>query len=243
MEQGGIMKKLIFFVGLALTGALATESPAAADTECNTTLTGVTVRSLTVPPGGSCFLDHTKVKGDVRVEENGYLEASHSKVTDDVTGRHAQTIFLKEGTTVAGDISAYRTPQVFLFDSRVGDDISVNRSNATVDICGMTVRDNVKVRNSGRDILVGDPLTEGCDGNLVIRGELEVDNSFTDVELVVRGNTILRGDLEVTDNAGPSDKFVQDNDGGDTLECSGNAEPFSASGNVDFERTEGSQCG
>jgi hypothetical protein len=237
------MKNLIFIVGLALTGVLATASSAAADTECNTTLTGVTVRSLTVPPGGNCVLDHAKVKGDVRVGRDAYFQATHSKVTDDVKGRYAQTIFVEDSSTVAGDINAYRTAQVFLFDSRVGEDIDVNRTTDKVNVCGMTVHDDIEVENSGRDILVGDPLAAGCDGNLVLRGEIEVDNNFTDVELVVRGNSILRGDLEVRNNDGPSDKFVEGNDGGDTLECSGNDQPFSASGNVDFDRTKGNQCG
>jgi hypothetical protein len=239
----GFMRKLIFAVGLALTAVLATASPAAADTECNTTVTGVTVRSLTVPQGGVCILDHAKVKGDVKVGRDAYFQATHSKVTGDVKARNALTVFIEDSSTVAGDIDASRTAQVFLFDSRVAEDIEVSRATDKVNVCGMIVRDDIEVTNSGRDILVGDPLAEGCDGNLVLRGEIEVDDNFTDVELVVRGNSILRGDLEVRNNGGPSDKFVEGNDGGDTIECRGNDQPFFASGNVDFDHTRGNQCG
>jgi hypothetical protein len=103
------------------------------------------------------------------------------------------------------------------------------------------VQGNINVERSGRDILVGDPLADGCPGNVVKRGDIEVEDNFTDVELVVRGNNIWRGDLDVKRNEGPSAKFVQNNEGGGRLDCRGNDAPFTASGNTGWDRMKG-QC-
>jgi len=45
----------------------------------------------------------------------------------------------------------------------------------------------------------------------------------------------------VNRNKGPAEKHVEDNKGGDELECRGNADPFTASGNTGWNDTEG-QC-
>ena len=57
---------------------------------------------------------------------------------------------------------------------------------------------------------------------------------------MVRGNTI-GDDLEVNRNGGPVEKFVEDNTGGEELECFGNEDPFTASGNTGWRVEEG-QC-
>jgi len=105
---------------------------------------------------------------------------------------------------------------VFLFDSAVGEDVQVEDTSGTVNVCGVQVTDDIQVEDSGRDILVGDTLG-GCGGNTV--GD----------------------DLEVNRNSGPVEKFVQDNTGGDELECERNEDPFTASGNTGFREIE-DQC-
>ena len=98
------------------------------------------------------------------------------------------------------------------------------------------------VIHSGRDILFGDPTAgSGCVGNTVRNGHsLDVEDNFTDVEFVVRGNMFEGGDLRVEDNSGASDKFVQNNTGGDELECFDNETPFTGTPNG-FTTEEG-QC-
>src|SRR4029450_5712254 len=56
----------------------------------------------------------------------------------------------------------------------------------------------------------------------------------------------IEGDLQVNDNKNlvestPIDKFVENNVGGEELECERNDQPFSASGNTGWDETEG-QC-
>jgi hypothetical protein len=108
-------------------------------------------------------------------------------------------------------------------------------------VCGITVQGGIEVEDSGRDILVGDPLADDCAGNVVKRGDVVIEDNDTDVELVVRGNTIKRGDLKVRHNTGSADKFVQDNVGGDDLSCKGNTANFTVSGNTGWDKRLG-QC-
>ena len=104
----------------------------------------------------------------------------------------------------------------------------------------MTVQGSIEVERSARDILIGDPQAVDCAGNLVKRGDISVEDNFTDVELVVRGNR-SSGGPQVKRNAGPADKFVQDNVVGDILSCKGNSTPFTASGNTGWNKAFG-QC-
>jgi hypothetical protein len=239
------VKRLLLLSGLVLTGVLAMASGAQArdsGAECNGSATGLTIRGdLSVPSGGACRLTDSVVRGNVRVRGGGYFQATNTTVRGDVKAKRAQTIFIEGGSTVKGNVQADRTLQIFLFASTVTGRVDVSRADEKVNVCGMTVQGNIHVERSGRDILIGDPQAVGCDGNVVKRGDISVEDNFTDVELVVSGNTIKRGDLEVKRNSGPSGKFVQDNVGGDLLACNGNAPLFTASGNTGWHKKSG-QC-
>lgn len=240
------MKRLLLLSGLALTGVMAIAPGAQARddaAECNGTAKGMTIKGdLTVPSDGSCQLVDSTVRGDVKVRGGGYFQASNTTVRGDVRGKRAQTIFIEDGSTVRGNVEADRTSQVFLFDSTVGDSIEISRADDRVNVCGMTVQEDISVQRSSNDILIGDPLAVDCAGNLVKRGNILVEDNVTDVELVIRGNTIRKGgDIQVKRNSGTSDKFVQDNEGGDVLSCRGNADPFTASGNTGWHKKFG-QC-
>ena len=104
---------------------------------------------------------------------------------------------------------------------------------------GSDIGDDLKIKRSGRDILVGDPLAVACAGNNV-DGAVKVAGNFVDVEFTIRGNTIGE-DMGVFGNTGPAAKFVENNVGGDRLSCFANDPPFTASGNTGWSQTEG-QC-
>jgi hypothetical protein len=235
----GLMRKSLVVTAVLAT-ALVAASPAAAKKsfQCNGTYTDVSVKSVLVPANGACHLIDSTVKGKVTALEGSYFQATGTRVGGNVRGKGAQTIFVEAHSTVGGSVRADKAVQVFLFDSKVRHDIAVKGATDQVDICGMTVRKgNIDVRNSGTDILVGDPQAVDCAGNLVKKGNVRVRGNVTDVELVVRGNTI-RGNLRVTGNTGPSDKFVQGNTGGKKLVCTGNSEPIDCSGNTGWRKTK-----
>jgi hypothetical protein len=217
-------------------------SPAAASTsECNQTATGASYDNVVVPRNGSCTLTDSTIAGDVRVKAGAYFQATSTDIGGKVWADDALTLFIDTGSTVGRDIRADDTAQVFIFNATVGKGIDVDDATEVVQICGTTVtKGDVEVRDSGIDILIGDPKAVDCAGNTVGKGDLEVRNNRAEVEFVVRGNTI-QDDLEVKHNKGPVEKFVQDNKGGDDLECWRNEEPFTASGNTGWRDIEG-QC-
>ena len=238
------MRRLLLLSGMLLAGVLAVApaAQASSSSKCNGTTSGKTIKGdLVVPSGAVCQLINSTVRGDVTVRGGGFFQATHSTVRGDVKSKRSQTLFIESGSTVKGDVEADRTSQVFLFDSSISGSIAVERADDKVNICGMTVRKDIGVEHSGRDILVGDPLAIDCAGNLVKRGNVSVEDNFTDVELVIRGNTIKRGDLEVKRNGGPARKFVSSNVGGDRLACSGNSNPFTDLSNTGWNKRSG-QC-
>jgi hypothetical protein len=239
-KEGNLVRRLLVLSGLVLTVVLAMASVAQANNDaadCDGTATGLTIKGdLNVPSGASCQLINSTVRGDVKVRTGSYFEAQNTTIRGDVKARKSQTVFIQGGSTVKGNVDAERTSQVFLFASTVAGNIEVTRADDKVNVCGITVQGGIEVTRSGRDILIGDPLTEDCAGNVVKRGSIEVEDNWTDVELVIRGNTINRGDLVVKRNAGPSDKFVQGNKGGDDLVCRDNEAPFTASGNTSWDK-------
>ncbi len=236
------MRKLFVFAAAALT-LLAISSPAAASsTTCNGTFTGATFTDdIVVPEDGSCTIIDSTVGDDVLVGKNAYFESKNSQIGDDVEANNSLTIFIDAGTTVGGRVEANRTAKVFIFNSTIDGRIEIWRTTEKVNICGNQVGGRVQVQKSGTDILIGDPQAIGCAGNTVADGDVKVHGNFTDVEFVIRGNTVKEGGMEVFNNRGPVEKFVQDNVGDDELDCFGNEEPFTSSGNTGFEEQEG-QC-
>lgn len=245
--------KFLGLVAVCVTALLAVVAPASARSEfkCNGVFKGKSYGDVVVPRGGACTLVDSTVAGDVRALKNSYFQASHTKVRGDVEGNDAQTIFIEAGSRAASVESAGGA-QFFVFNSTIAEDIEPERIRETVQICGNTVRrGNIEVRRSGpqngtllnhpgTDILIGDPLADGCRGNVVKRGDIKVTKNFADIEFVIRGNTIRKGDLEVSKNTGPVQKIIDANVGGRHLKCRGNTSA-AASRSTGWDRKLG-QC-
>jgi hypothetical protein len=225
--------KFLGLVAVCVTALLAIASPASARAEfrCDGVFKGKAYRDVVVPRGAACALVDSTVAGDVRALKNSYFQATNTAVRGDIEGDEAQTIFIEAGSRAAS-IEAVRTAQFFVFNSTVLEDIEPERTKEVVQICGNTVRrGNIEVRRTGpqngngtaphpgADILIGDPLAQGCRGNLVKRGDIKVTRNFTDIEFVIRGNGIKKGDLQVLKNTGPVQKLIDANIGGDRLVC------------------------
>ena len=236
------MRKLLVVLGAGVVALAAMSTPASAATfHCNEDVTGGTFDNVVVPRDGSCTLIDSTVTGDVRVKRNAFFQATNTDIAGKVSADDAITLFIDTDTTVGRSVRADDTAQVFIFNATVGRGIDVDDAAEVVQICGTTVtKGDVEVRDSGIDILLGDPQAVDCAGNTVSDGDLEVRRNRAEVEFVVRGNTVA-DDLEVKGNRGPVEKFVEDNTGGDELECWGNEEPFTASGNTGWDEVEG-QC-
>jgi hypothetical protein len=219
--------------------------------ECNGSFDGITVDNVTVPADGVCILSDSTVAGRVSVRSRGYFEANQGTIIAGiVTGSGAQSIFIHEGSIAGSDIVTTGTAQVFLFNSTALRDVELRETRTVaetppvVNVCGMTIRDELEVKDGERDVLVGsnDPITE-CAGNLSLRGDVEVKRNNVDEELVVQSNRLLDGDLEVNGNRGAAPKMVQDNTGqsDEALVCLDNAADFAGAPNAGFGSTAG-QC-
>ena len=174
--------KFLGLVAVCATALLAMASPATArpDFRCSGTVKGKTYDEVVVPRGAACTLIDSTVKGNVRVLRNAYLQTVGTTVRGDIEGERSQTIFIDTGSKVSGSVESVDARQFFVFNSSIGEDIEPERTKEAVQICGNTVRrGNIEVRRSGpdpgtlashpgTDILIGDPLTEGCRGK---RGE------------------------------------------------------------------------
>jgi hypothetical protein len=241
------MKRLLAMMAVAPIALLSVASSALAKdraVKCNRTYTGITIRDdVVVPRNGTCTLKNSTVKGDVEVRENAYFQATDTSIRKAVEADEAQTVFIDGGSSVGKHVFASKTVQVYLFDSTIGGAVRIYRTTETVNLCGNTVKGGkgIRIVRSGTDILFGDPLTVGCAGNKVTRGDVLIAGNYPDVELVVRGNSIPRGNLFVLDNKGPSDKFVQNNTGGEILRCTGNSAAFVGSPNSGWNQRKG-QC-
>ena len=237
------MRKLAVVLGLGLVAAIAMTAPAAATTfQCNDVVTGGSFDDVTVPRDGSCTLIDSTVSGKVKVKRGAYFQATGTDIARGVYADDALTVFIDTGSTVGRSVEVDDTAQVFVFNATIGRDIEVDDASEVVQICGTTVtKGDVEVTDSGIDILVGDPQAVDCAGNTVSDGDVEVNHNRAEAEFVVRGNAIPSGDLEVNRNRGPVEKFVEDNTGGEELECYRNEAPFTASGNTGWAEKEG-QC-
>jgi hypothetical protein len=245
------------FLGLAavcVTALLAMTSPAAArpDFRCSGVFKGKTYDEVIVPRGAACTLVDSTVTGNVRVLRNSFLQTVATTVRGDIEGTESQTIFIDTGSKVSGSVESVGAHQFFVFNSTVGEDIEPERTREAVQICGNTVRrGNIEVRRSGpapgtlmrhpgTGVLIGDPLTEGCRGNLVKRGDIAIVRNYVDVEFVIRGNTVRKGSFDVIRNTGPASKSIDANIGGRRLLCRLNIS-LAATGNTGWARRAG-QC-
>jgi hypothetical protein len=208
---------------------------------CNETLTG-SYSSIVVPQNGTCTLNGARATGDVTVNSNAYFEANGTSIGGTVSATGAVTVFIHDGSSVGGSVSTSGTPQLFLFGSTVGNNVttlSSIRNFGVVDVCGMRINGALVVQERGQDILLGhaDP-TAGCAGNTV--GAAYVLRNSTSIELVVSANNVT-GDLRVNRNQGTSGKSVDHNTGGIALVCNSNQLPFIGSPNFGFA-TKSGQC-
>ena len=248
--------KFLGLMAVCVTALLAIVSPAAArpDFRCDGVFKGKTYDAVVVPRNAACTLIDSTVTGDVRALRGSYFQSARTVIRGDVEGNAAQTVFIDAGSKVSGSVESVAAVQFYVYNSTIGEDIEPERTTETVQICGNTVRKgNIEVRRSGpaksiapadrpgTDILIGDPFTVGCRGNVVKRGDIKVARNFADIEFVIRGNLIKRGDLQVIRNTGSVPKLIEGNTGGERLLCRDNAAPLSTVENKSWETKLG-QC-
>ena len=142
------MRKLLAVAVVAVTGLLVAASTATAHShshphshssfKCDDTYSGKTFeKDIVVPPNGTCILFGSRVRGNVKALKDSYFQASNSRISGSVKGEEAQTLFIENGTRVKGGIKGDATIQVYVFHSKVTNDIRVVEATDQVFICGI----------------------------------------------------------------------------------------------------------
>ena len=206
--------------------------------QCDGTYTGVTLKDVAVPAGGSCTLTDSTVTGNVKAAQGSSFITHGTSMRGNVTADRAARIDI-DGSTVGGAVTTDKAVAVDVTTSTVRADLRVKNAG-TVSICGTTVTEGtLQIEKANGSVIVGDPA--GCAGNQVTRNNLIVRENVITGQLRVRANNLSRGNMEVTKNTGTGDKSVEGNTGVAGLKCSENTPPFSASQNTGWKKREG-QC-
>jgi len=203
------------------TATVVAPAAHAADVECTGDLGDQTISGdLVVPGGADCVLGGATVEGDVVVDPDGWLDATSVTVGGDVVATDAYGVLL-DGTSVAGDVSAYsegtRSGFLYLNDLTVGGDVAAG--GIDVEIADSTVKGSLLTQEASyvdllRTSVRGDATLDGSAygvtvAGAVVGGTLTVSNGARDLlvgataagEADEWGNAVA-GDLVLTDNSG-----------------------------------------
>ncbi|SFR84762.1 hypothetical protein SAMN05428970_3052 [Agromyces sp. CF514] len=212
--------KATAIAALVAGGSLVAVPAWAADLSCSGDLGDqVVAGNLTVGDGVDCVLGGATVQGDIIVEPGGWLDATSVVVEGDVIATDAYGVLL-DGTSVAGDISAYSADSevgfLYLNDLEVGG--SVAAGGLDVEVVDTTIGGSLTTQDGNyvdlvRTSVVGDVSIDGSPWGVsiagaIVQGSVTVSGSARDVLIGADadgaadafGNSI-GGDLVLSDNS------------------------------------------
>lgn len=109
---------------LAFSASLAAAGPTRAEEfTCRGAIGGRTVDNLRVPPGATCTLDGTQVKGTIKVERNATLFAYRVRVIGNVQAEDARKVVVAKSSRVGGSIQVVQSGVAKVLDSRINGNI------------------------------------------------------------------------------------------------------------------------
>ncbi|WP_395245759.1 hypothetical protein ACGGZK_08110 [Agromyces sp. MMS24-K17] len=178
---------------LVAGGSLVAVPAYAADLSCASDLGDQVVNgNLVVASGANCVLGGATVHGDIIVEAGGWLDATSVIVDGDVEATDAYGVLL-DGTSVAGDISAYSdgTRSGFLYINDLEVAGSVAAGGIDVEVTDSTIGGSFATQEATyvdlvRTSVVGDVSIDGSAwgaslAGAIVQGSVSVSNSSRDV--------------------------------------------------------------
>jgi hypothetical protein len=218
-QKEKIMKKLLVLSVLALTMVFALSSEAKADdTPCVGILTG-TFDNVVVPPGATCILIDSTVRGNVKALEDSRLFMFNDTVRGNVDGDKASSVNVNR-CTVGGNIQIQEAHDPDLISAAVFNSI-LTGGNIQIEKGRFPFGDWIVVQT------------------ILRRGNVKVEENGTIFDSLVVDSTV-RQNVQVFKNFGPGPKFVQRNIVGQDLQCKENQDPFIGGPNT-ARKAEG-QC-
>ena len=156
----------------------------AEERRCAGSIGSFTVDNLRVPPGKTCTLNGTRVKGTIKVESNATLYAKGVRVVGNVQAENAKLVSVTCLSIVGGSIQVKQGGAATITRAKVNGDIQFDENVRALKANYNTVGGNIQVvKNTGGVQLVGNRI----DGNLQCKENRPAPTG---------GNNIVRGSKE-----------------------------------------------
>ncbi|GAA2378614.1 hypothetical protein [Nonomuraea africana] len=132
-------------------GGLVVATPAFADERvCRGTIRAVTLDNVRVPPGATCTLAGTRVKGTIKVERSATLIAREANVEGNVQGEGARAVSVVGGSVVRGSVQVKQGGAATVTSSRINGDIQLDANRGYLRVNGNRVGGNIQVVGNGK---------------------------------------------------------------------------------------------
>lgn len=148
--------RLVLAVTVGVTGLLAAETVLAQDRVCRGVLGRVLADTVTVPPGATCSLVGTRVRGDVIVGRGSSLNTNRAIVFGSIKGDGSRALMVAGQTRLANSIEWKLSGSATVMGAIMDGDIKLERNTGR-----FTLVDN---------IIQGDIQAEGNRGAMFIQG-------------------------------------------------------------------------
>jgi hypothetical protein len=149
---------------LMMMGGVLAFAPAtvlAEERTCRGTIGARTLDNVRVPPGATCQLNRTMVKGTIKVERNAVLIARGIRVVGNVQAENARRVVVAAGARVGGSVQAVQGGRVRVVDSRVNADILVDENDRLNTINRNRVGGNIQAFQNTGGVRIYDNRVDG----------------------------------------------------------------------------------
>jgi hypothetical protein len=127
---------------------------------CMSTLGPVRVDNLLVPPGHTCELVGTRVKGGVKAEDGATLHASGINVQGTIQAKKAAAVDIAN-STIAGGVQVEEGISARLVASHVGSGVKFEKNTGSLEISGNTVTGNLQCKENSQAPTGGGNVVSG----------------------------------------------------------------------------------
>ncbi|WP_155349171.1 hypothetical protein [Acrocarpospora pleiomorpha] len=130
----------------AIAGGLLVATPAFAEERtCRGTIRTATLDNVRVPPGATCTLLGTRVKGTVKVERNATLLARKVNVEGNVQAEGARAVSVLAGSIVRGSVQVKQGGAATVTSSRINADIQLDANRRYLRVNNNRVGGSIQV--------------------------------------------------------------------------------------------------
>ena len=156
--------RIIKAISMATIMSMTAIAPASAEeTTCRGRIGARTVDNLRVPPGATCTLEGTTVKGTAKIERGATLYARDVRVIGNVQGENARRVNVVAGSRIGGSIQVVQGRAGVVRHTTVNADILFDDQSGTLEVERNDVGGNIQAfQNTGGIRIAGNTV----DGNV-----------------------------------------------------------------------------